>query len=314
MDTQLLKDLCSIHAPSGNEAPVKAFLLDYIEKNKSRWRKEPVIIADKNEVQDCLILLFGEPRTALFAHMDSVGFTVRNDQELVRVGSPRTEDAYRLVGEDARGPVKCTLRVEEEKETEGKGRKTLKYESDRPIEKGTNLTFAPDFREDEDHVQCCYMDNRLGMWNALKVAEDLEHGAIVFSCWEEVGGGSVGYLARLLFEQHAVRQALISDITWVTNDILAGEGAAISIRDSGIPRRGFVNKILEHARESKITFQEEVEEAGGSDGIALQHSPYPFDWCFIGAPEQHVHSPDEKVHKKDIASMTALYRYLMERL
>ena len=58
----------------------------------------------------------------------------------------------------------------------------------------------------------------------------------------------------------------------------------------------------------------EVENAGGSDGNALQRSPYPFDWCFIGAPEDFVHTPDEKVHKSDIEAMTQMYNYLMINL
>jgi putative aminopeptidase FrvX len=57
-----------------------------------------------------------------------------------------------------------------------------------------------------------------------------------------------------------------------------------------------------------------VEHTGGSDGIELQHSPYPFDWCFIGAPEDYVHTPDEKVHKSDIQAMLSLYKFLMEKL
>ena len=60
------------------------------------------------------------------------------------------------------------------------------------------------------------MDNRLGVWNALKVAEKLENGIICFSAWEEHGGGSVGYLAKFIYEKYGVKQALISDITWVT--------------------------------------------------------------------------------------------------
>ena len=79
-----------------------------------------------------------------------------------------------------------------------------------------------------------------------------------------------------------------------------GEGVAISRRDSGLPRRTYVDRIIQLAKESKVPYQIEVESSGGSDGNQLQKSPYPFDWCFIGAPEDNVHSPDEKVHKKDI--------------
>ena len=86
------------------------------------------------------------------------------------------------------------------------------------------------------------------------------------------------------------------------------------MRDSGIPRKSYVNKIINLAKQSQIPFQLEVENAGGSDGNALQRSPYPFDWCFIGAPEDNVHSPDEKVHKSDIESMFKMYDYLMKNL
>jgi putative aminopeptidase FrvX len=158
------------------------------------------------------------------------------------------------------------------------------------------------------------MDNRLGVYTALKVAETLEDGIIVFSCWEEHGGGSVSYLADYIYKEYQVRQALISDITWVTDGVKAGKGVAISIRDSGIPRRSFVNKIRSIASQSSIPFQLEVESSGGSDGTELQKSGLPFDWCFIGAPEKNVHTPDETVHKKDIESMIDLYQLLMKTL
>ena len=154
----------------------------------------------------------------------------------------------------------------------------------------------------------------MGIWTALQVAKTLENGVIVFSAWEEHGGGSVGYLGRYLYEQLNVKQALIADITWITEGVKHGKGVAVSMRDSGIPRRSYLNKIIELSKKSKIPFQLEVESAGGSDGNALQRSPYPFDWCFIGAAEDFVHSPDEKVHKKDSKAMVDLYCYLMKRL
>ena len=142
----------------------------------------------------------------------------------------------------------------------------------------------------------------------------LENGVDVFSSWEEHGGGSVGYIARYIYEQLNVKQALISDITWVTEGVKHGKGCAISLRDSGIPRKRYVNKIVEIAKKSGIPYQLEVENAGGSDGNGLQRSDYPWDWCFVGAPEDNVHSPDEKVYKKDILSMVSLYKELLKKL
>ena len=86
------------------------------------------------------------------------------------------------------------------------------------------------------------------------------------------------------------------------------------MRDSGLPRRKYLNRIIDLAEESGLEFQLEVESAGGSDGTMLQKGELLIDWCFIGAPEDNVHTPDEKVAIKDIDSMLEMYRYLMAKL
>src|SRR5690606_20409653 len=146
-------------------------------------------------------------------------------------------------------------------------------------------------------------DNRLGVYNALTLCEDLKDGVIVFSTWEEHGGGSVPFLIKFLYEEWRITQALVSDITWVSDGVEEGKGVVISMRDRNIPRQSFVRHIIEIASRHDIPFQLEVEGAGSSDGRELQLSPYPIDWCFVGAPQQFAHSPYEKVHRQDIKSM-----------
>lgn len=303
---KLLKQLCGIHAPSGNEKKLSDFLLNYIEEQKVQWKQQPVVLYGEG-FQDCILLIFGKPRAAIFAHIDSIGFTVRYGKQLVKIGGPDLETGYTLVGEDSQGEIECTLEFDEEEHE-------ISYQYEREIERGTELVFKCDFRETEETVQSCYLDNRLGVWSALKVAETLENGIIAFSSWEEHGGGSVAYLAKYIAERYGVHQALISDITWVTEGVHPGKGVVISMRDSLIPRRSYVEKIIGIAKASGIPFQLEVEGAGGSDAKELQHGPYPWDWCFVGAPEDNVHTPNEIVNKKDIESMVTLYRELMEKL
>jgi putative aminopeptidase FrvX len=303
---KLLEKLCRIHAPSGNEIFMKEFLLDYISQEKMNWKVQPEVLVGE-AFMDCIVLVFGKPRTAIFAHMDSIGFMVRYGKQLIKIGGPVTENGIKLVGEDSQGKVEFTLQVDEETGA-------LSYDFEREIDRGTELVFKADFRETEDSIQCCYMDNRLGVWNALKVAETLEDGIIAFSCWEEIGGGSVSFLAQYINQHYGVRQALVSDITWVTEGVHAGGGVAISLRDSLIPRRSFVFKIVEVAKKAGIPYQLEVECAGGSDGKELQFGNIPWDWCFIGAPEDFVHSPDEQVHKADIRAMVDLYKVLLKEL
>lgn len=302
---ELLKKLCSIHAPSGNEEAMTNFLLDFIKKNQNNWKVTPEIFYG-DDFQNCIVLIFGKPRTAVFAHIDSIGFTVRYENELVKIGSPKTENGYILKGFQNNEAFEYPLEIGD--------RQKIFLKASLQINRGTNLTFKDNWREDKDFIQCCYMDNRLGVWNALRVCETVSNGAIIFSCWEEHGGGSVPFLTKFIYEHYKIQQALISDITWVTEGIQPGKGVVISLRDTGIPRKKFIDKIIKIARESDIDFQLEVENAGGSDGTELQKQPYPIDWCFIGAPEEFVHSPDERVHKSDIISMLGIYKFLMEKL
>jgi putative aminopeptidase FrvX len=305
----LLKTLTAIRASSGDESAMTEFLLKHIAKEKKSWKVQPKIYHGEG-FQDALVLVFGKPKTAVYAHLDSIGYTVGYENNLIKVGGPRVIDGCELVGSDSKGEIETELLVIEHED----GEKNLQCVFNRKIDRGTPLTFKPNFRETKTYIQSPYLDNRLGVWVALQLAKTLENGAIVFSTYEEHHGGSAGFLARFLYEKYKIRQALVSDITWVTDGVAHGKGVAISMRDYGIPRRSYVKRIIDIATQSNISFQLEVESAGGSDGTILQASELPIDWCFVGAAEDNVHSPDEKVYKKDIASMLALYEVLMKKL
>lgn len=305
-DLELLEALCKVHAPSGREAALNHFIQSYVEEQSHQWKQKPEIYTG-GELQDALILKFGSPRTAVFAHMDSVGFTVRYGGDLVRIGSPKPRSGAPLQGVNSRGE-------EVEARLIGSSKDQLGYESSKDLNPGVSLTYKAHFRTGDEYVQSASLDNRVGVFNALKQAETLENGLLVFSCQEEMGGGSAAFLARYIFEHFGVRQALITDVTWVTEGIFHGNGTVISRRDSGVPRQSYVDKIIELADKGGHNYQIEVEEGGGSDGNVIQKSPYPIDWCFIGPPEDFVHSPDEKVHQADIEATIELYRSLLRAL
>ncbi|NOQ75856.1 MAG: aminopeptidase [Crocinitomix sp.] len=306
---QLLKELIAIRGASGDEGEIAAFIINHVKNEMANWEVQPTILSGDG-FQDAVVLVFGKPTTAVFAHTDSIGFTVGYDNNLIKIGGPQTIDGMELVGSDSQGEIDTELMlIEHENESI-----SLQCVNERIIDRGTNLTFKPNFRESDDFIQSPYMDNRLGVWVALEIAKTLENGVLVFSTYEEHGGGSVGFLGRYLYDNFNIRQALIADITWVTDGVTHGKGVAISMRDQGIPRRSYLNRIIALANKHEIDFQLEVESAGGSDGTALQKSDVPFDWCFIGAPEDNVHTPDEKVHKFDIAAMVKLYQVLMAEL
>lgn len=305
MDFSVLEQMCKIHAPSGSEYKMTEFVLNYIQQNQANWNVQPIVLSN-GDFQDSIILVFGKPKTAIFAHLDSIGFTVGYGSQLIRIGGPQAETGYKLVGEDSKGPIECELFKDEDG--------NISYTHHREIERGTTLTFKCDFRNENGFIESCCLDNRLGVFNALKIAENLKDGIICFSCYEEHGGGSAQFLGKYIYENYNINNALISDITWVTSGVQHGNGVAISMRDSGIPRRKFLNQIIKIAKDSEIPYQLEVESAGGSDGNVLHNSPYPFQWCFIGAAEDNVHSPYEKVAIQDFKTMLDLYSLLMLKL
>jgi putative aminopeptidase FrvX len=306
---KLLKKLTSIAGASSDELQIKKFLLKYILENQKNWKSKPTII-EEDEFHDNLILVFGKPRTAIYAHIDTIGFSVSYENQLVKIGGPDLIDGTPLVGRDSKGKIETELMIIEQENN----RPIIKCVYPREIERGTILTYKPNFRETETTIQSPYLDNRLGVWCALKIAETLKDGVIVFSTYEEHGGNSVGFISKYLYKKFKIKQALICDITWLTDHVTPGKGVAISLRDSMLPRKTYLNKILKLAQKSGIDFQLEVESAGGSDGSTLQKSELLIDWCFIGAGEDNVHTCDEIVSKYDILCMVEMYRFLMKHL
>jgi putative aminopeptidase FrvX len=302
--SDFLTDLLFVQSVSGDESTASAWLSNFIDQRKNTWKVVPEVFQGE-EFHDCILLKFGNPRTAVFAHMDTIGFMVRYANQLIPVGGPELIHGTRLVGKDSLGEISCKLLVQGDE---------LFHDFPRKVDRGTRLSFAQNIRVDSEFIQAAYLDNRLGVYAALRLCESLEDGWVVFTTYEEHGGGSMPFLLSFIQQKAPVKQALISDITWITDGIQHHEGVVISIRDKFIPRKKFIDRLILLAQQSGVPFQLEVEGFGGSDGREIQFSPFAMDWCFIGAAEDQVHSPDEKVSLQDLESMVQLYQYLVKEL
>ena len=102
---ELLKTLCHIEAPSGSEQNMTEFVLDYIKSNQNSWKVKPELFYGDG-FQDCIVLVFGKPTTAIFAHLDSIGYTVKYNNEVVKIGGPSTKEGIVLVGQEAKEGLK----------------------------------------------------------------------------------------------------------------------------------------------------------------------------------------------------------------
>lgn len=303
-DYKLLEDLLSIQSVTSDESGISAYIVSYVLKRETKWKVTPAVFFGE-VLQDNIILSFGEPRTAIFAHIDTVGFMARYENQLVPIGGPEVQEGDLLVGEDMYGPISCRAIIRDD---------SLFHDFKRGIVPGTILTYAQEIIFGDEFIESAYLDNRLGIYNALKQCETLENGLIVFSTYEEHGGGAIPLLLDFIVGKWKIKQALISDITWITEGVSHHDGVAISVRDRNIPRRSFLDRIITLAKESGIPYQIEVEGFGSSDGREIQQSPYPIDWCFIGAPEDGVHSSREKVSWADLEAMINMYQHLLKML
>ena len=110
---KILYDLLEINGVSGDESRTTRFLHEYVKKRKKNWKVIPTIFFSE-EFHDCLLLKFGTPQTAVFAHIDTIGFMARYNNQLVPIGGPELIPGTWLVGEDSLGSIRCRLQGDED--------------------------------------------------------------------------------------------------------------------------------------------------------------------------------------------------------
>lgn len=293
----LLARLLAFDTPSGDEDILADWLSD--------WAGDTVAGSERKRLGASLVVIRGKPRTAIFAHTDTTGYTLAYGGALVRIGGPypKPEDLFWMVGDRS---MVSGVRAGDEP-----GEMYLTRDDAAP---GSRWVYAAQPVIEDGEVHSPYLDNRGGVWAALQTLQRCEDVAIAFTSGEE--HNSVGALvcAKYLFERYGIENALISDLTWDTDHIHCGEGVAISLRDQNVPRQRYLNRVLEIAQSSGIAFQREIESSGGSDAMGIQRSGVPMDWLFVGAPEREPHTSRESVRISDLESMVDMLTVLVERL
>lgn len=286
---RLLEQLCAIHGPTGEEQRVRDFILHYINENSHSWKVKPTIISAG--IQDNLILVFGKPQCAVISHMDSTGFTLSYNKKLLPIGSPSISEKIKL---------KTTIDYNKTYSiTKGEDYFYLDSKESAPL--GTTFTYKNNFNHENNIIQSPYLDNRLGIYILLELAKEMRNGIIAFTAFEEHYSGGVEKVLKIINEEYNVSAVLVNDITSETEGIKLNEGVVISLRDAVIPRRNFIDQIIDFAKKNKIKYQLEVEDQGASDGAVIQRSIYPIDWCFIGIAVENMHSDNERAHENDVS-------------
>lgn len=294
----LLWDLLAQDSPAGDEASLADWLQDWLSRDAPD--------ASVERLGDSLVVTRGDaPKVAVFAHLDTTGWTLGYKNQLLRIGGPdgNPGDKVRPV---RRLDTGCTLA----RRKDGSWKVSGKTDA----APGSRFVYAAVPELKDGQITAPYLDNRAGIWAALHTLKACPQIALALSVQEETGSHGAGVTARRLHEKHGITQALIADLTWDTKHIKRGLGPAVSLRDSRVPRQSYLNRVLALAESSSLPFQREIESSGGSDGAGIDRSGIPMDWVFIGAPEKAPHTSRERVRVGDLQGMVALLVYLVNGL
>jgi len=296
-DFGLLASLLAIDSPSGDEGRISNLLISFLAAC------DPAIKVTR--VGHSIVAQRGShPSVALFAHIDTTGFTVGYESDLIPIGSPDLADNDKL-----RSLGKPSEVFGVEISADG-----CKVKDNAILTPGSRLVFAAQPVVEGDILTAPYLDNRAGVWAALQALIRCENLVVAFTAGEELSGHGARVCARHVFEELHIAQALIADITWDTKYVHVGSGPAVSLRDATVPNRSYLDRVVETASKSGIKHQLEIESDGGSDGGHIERGAYPIDWTFVGAPEKFPHSSHEQVSFEDLRQMANLLTFLGSEL
>jgi len=304
-DIQLFKQLTRLHSPASQEERATQFILDFIRNNKKSWKVKPRVLHG-GDFQNNIVLVFGKPKLALFAHLDNVGFTVGHNKQLFPIGGVELIKNAKLRGFDNNDkPVSTKLLYN--------SRKIYHAKKD-IIELGTNLTYLPEWKVKNNQITSGNIDDKFGVFMGLHLAKNLKNGIIVFSAGEEVDGGNIPFLIKYIHEKYKIKNTLVLDVTMEEHNLKMGIGPAVAIRDEDIFDRKFIQRVIDTLKKEKATFQIAVGDEGSSDGKAIAHSPFPINTAFMGACIKNIHTPFEVIHKNDFLHTLNCLNILFKKL
>ncbi|MFH0738082.1 MAG: M42 family metallopeptidase [Candidatus Micrarchaeota archaeon] len=195
------------------------------------------------------------------------------------------------------------------------------------IEIGDTVTFTTRFtRMGERMVSGKALDNRLGCYALLELARGLKDNIILLGTSQEevstFGKGAMTAGWRLEPRAFiAVDTSVAGDHPELKPDdapVFLGKGPAIGLVEAGargnVADKRLVEKVLSIARKSKVEYQLEVFEGGGTDASSTHNLKGGIPSLAICIPTRYIHSTVGVASEDDIASCVKLVKAVMGEL
>lgn len=335
-----LKQLCEIHAPSGDEYKLRALLL---EEAKKLCGEENVKIDRMGNV-----LCFkkgsevGKPHVCVSAHMDEVGFIIVGATEdgLLKfrcVGGvdPRVIVSKRvLVGEDLIPGVIGAMAIHLQSPADRQ--RVLDYDGlyidIGAKDKGEALAKCPiatyayfdtPYTPFGDGFVCAKaLDDRVGCASILKLMEEDYPCDVTFAfvTGEEIGlrgATGAGYTVRpdiaVILEGTSAND--MGDVPAQFRVCEAGKGVCISFMDgASIAHRKLYQQMNKVAEEHAVPHQIKRGTTGGNDAGAYQRAAGGCQTIALSVPCRYIHSGVSVAHLSDIDAQYALTRAFLKNV
>lgn len=333
----LLKQLTELNGLSGNEAEVRDFIKNGIEKYSDSINIDSIgnlIAFKKGKSSTC--------RVMLSAHMDEVGlmaigYTENGSIRFKQVGGidERILPGKRVLAGDKRlpGVIGCKAIHLQERDARGNNLKMKnlyidigaekKEDAEKLVKLGDYIAFNSDYLEfGEGCVKAKALDDRVGCAIIMEMLKN-RYEFDLYACFttqEEIGlrGSAVAAYTVKPDIALVIEGTTCSDVPGVEkheHSTNLGEGAALTFIDrTSYPDRKLVDFLYNTAQKHGIKVQFKKTATGGNDAGKIQLSGSGVKVASISVPCRYIHSPVSVMSMSDYDSCLELVRTSLDEL
>lgn len=334
----MLKILSELDGVSGNEKAVADFIISQVS-----------VLSDETIVDTMGNIIFfkkGKKSTskkiALFAHMDEVGFIVKNitDEGYIKFDQVGGIDDRILLAQKVRigennieGVIGCKpvhLQSESERKHIMKTDElyidigaSSRSDAEKQVSKGDYISFVSEFKWMHNRrFKGKAIDDRAGCSIMMELMKD-RYDADIYFCFtvqEEVGLRGASVLSRKINPDIAIilESTTASDTPHTPPHLhtsCLGSGPVITLMDRGAyPDKSLNEFVVGVANERHIKTQYKSTSNGGNDSRAIQSGASGCKVCSISLPCRYIHSPVNVADGADFDNMKKLVRAVLNEI
>lgn len=338
-----LKELCGIHGVSGNEKPVREFILENIKEDITAYRVDHIgnLIAEKKANAENL------PKVLLSAHMDEVGLMITeiNTDGYLKFKPVGGIDPAILMSKtvifnnDIRGIIGLKAihlqKIEERKKIPEMddlyidiGAST-KDEAEKFAKIGDYAVFSTEFEEigigpedDAGLYKGKALDDRAG---CAILMELLTHSypcdvSAAFTVQEEVGLRGSKVLSNTVMADLAINIEVTGAVDYCETDredwvVELGKGPACSLMDSAtIYRPDLIKKVMETARVNNIPLQLRQGTRAANDAGNIHQAGNGIPTITLSVPCRNIHTMSSLISRGDYDQCIRLVKCILNNI